>query len=188
MPELDYDKIGLKVGLEIHQQLDTGKLFCHCPSLLRKDEPDFTVKRKLHAVAGETGEIDPAVLHQVSLKKNFVYEGYDTTCLVELDEEPPKEINKDALKIAIQIAILLNAKIFPMTQIMRKTVVDGSNTGGFQRTILIARDGFVETKYGKVGIDSICLEEDSARKVESSFVSLNSFGKEENSAVKPSGK
>ena len=173
MPELDYNKIGLKVGLEIHQQLDTGKLFCHCPSLLRKDEPDFIVKRKLHAVAGETGEIDAAVLHQTSLKKNFVYEGYDTTCLVELDEEPPKEINKDALKIAIQVAILLNAKIFPISQIMRKTVVDGSNTSGFQRTVLIARGGFIETNYGKVGIESICLEEDSARLVNtSSYVSL----------------
>src|SRR3989344_2027044 len=166
MQEIDYNKIGLKVGLEIHQQLDTGKLFCHCPSLLRKDEPDFTVKRKLHAVAGETGEIDAAVLHQTSLKKNFVYEGYDTTCLVELDEEPPKEINKDALKIAIQVAILLNAKIFPISQIIRKTVVDGSNTSGFQRTVLIARGGFIETNYGKVGIESICLEEDSARTIE----------------------
>ena len=50
-----------------------------------------------------------------------------------------------------------------MTQVMRKTVIDGSNTSGFQRTVLIAHDGFIETSFGKVPIDSIALEEDSAR-------------------------
>ncbi|MBI2044219.1 Glu-tRNA(Gln) amidotransferase subunit GatE [Candidatus Pacearchaeota archaeon] len=160
---MDYKKIGLKCGLEIHQQLDTKKLFCNCSSILRNDEPDFVVERKLHAVAGESGEVDVAAKYQTSLDKTFVYQGYDTTCLVELDESPPYEINKEALMIALQISELLNAKIFPLTQIMRKTVVDGSNTSGFQRTVLIAYDGYVETKEGKVVIDSICLEEDSAR-------------------------
>src|SRR3990167_8764318 len=98
---IDYNELGLKSGLEIHQQLDTSKLFCNCPSLLRQDEPDFKVKRKLHAVAGESGEVDEAAMYQVSLNKNFIYEGYDSTCLVELDESPPTEINKDALKIAM---------------------------------------------------------------------------------------
>ncbi|MCH8945538.1 MAG: Glu-tRNA(Gln) amidotransferase subunit GatE [Nanoarchaeota archaeon] len=161
--DLDYEKIGLKCGLEIHQQLNTKKLFCNCPSLLRQDEFDFTVKRKLHVVAGESGKVDAAAEYQASLRKNYKYQGYDSTCLVELDESPPREINKDALKIALQISILLNAKIFPIAQIMRKTVIDGSNTSGFQRTVLIARDGFFETSQGKVGVDTICLEEDSAR-------------------------
>jgi len=183
--EIDYEKIGLKCGLEIHQQLETKKLFCNCPSLLRQDEPDFTVARKLHAVAGEGGEVDAAVKHasgsalvksfdvrggevietdhKVSKDKEFIYQGYDTTCLIELDESPPREINKEALKIALQISLLLNAKILGTTQIMRKTVVDGSNTGGFQRTVLLAHDGWVETSSGRVGIESICLEEDSAR-------------------------
>jgi len=165
MEELDYEKLGLKCGLEIHQQLDTKKLFCDCPSLLRKDEPDFFVERKLHAVAGESGEVDIAVKHEAKKEKEFVYQGYDTTCLIELDEEPPHEINEKALKIALQVALLLNCKIIPITQIMRKTVIDGSNTSGFQRTVLIARDGYVETSFGKVGIDTICLEEDAARRV-----------------------
>jgi len=164
--EIDYEKLKVKMGLEIHQQLNSRKLFCHCPSLLRKDEPDFLVHRKLHAVAGEKGEIDVATLYQSSLKKEFVYQGYDSTCLVELDEEPPHEINKDALKIALHIAFLLNMKIIPITQIMRKTVIDGSNTSGFQRTILIARDGWIETEKGKVGISFLYLEEDAARIVE----------------------
>ena len=163
MPELDYEQLGLKCGLEIHQQLETGKLFCNCPSLLRKDEPNFKIKRRLHVVAGESGEVDIAAVHEAVKEKEFTYEGYDTTCLVELDEEPPHLVNKDALKIALQIALLLNCKIFPTTQIMRKTVIDGSNTSGFQRTVLIARDGFIETSHGRIGIATLCLEEDSAR-------------------------
>lgn len=161
--DLDYANLGLKSGLEIHQQLDTRKLFCNCPSILRKNEPDFIVKRKLHAVAGESGEIDVAAAHEAMLEKEFTYEGYRTTCLLEIDEEPPHNINKDALNIALQIAVLLNCKILPITQIMRKTVIDGSNTSGFQRTVLIARDGFIETSHGKTGIATLCLEEDSAR-------------------------
>jgi len=163
---MDYEKIGFKCGLEIHQQLDTKKLFCNCQSVLRKDEPDFIVKRKLHAVAGESGEVDVAAKHEMEKDKEFVYQGYDTTCLVELDEEPPHEINKNALKISLQISLLLNCKIIPLTQIMRKTVIDGSNTSGFQRTVLIAQDGYVETEEGRVGINAVILEEDAARIVE----------------------
>lgn len=159
----DYEILRLKSGIEIHQQLETNKLFCNCSSILRKDEPNFKVKRKLHVVAGESGEIDIAAQHEAILDKEFTYEGYDTTCLVELDEEPPYEINQEALKTALQISLLMNCKILPITQIMRKTVIDGSNTSGFQRTVMIAQDGWIETSYGKVTIATICLEEDSAR-------------------------
>lgn len=154
---------GLKAGLEIHQQLDTNKLFCNCPSTLRSDEPLFKVERKLNPVVGETGKIDTAAAHEKTKNKTFVYEVYDTNCLVELDEEPPHDINQESLKVALQIALLLNCKIFPITQIMRKTVVDGSNTSGFQRTTLIAHDGFIETTDGKVGIETVAIEEDAAR-------------------------
>jgi Glu-tRNA(Gln) amidotransferase subunit E-like FAD-binding protein len=163
MEEIDYKKIGLKAGLEIHQQLDTNKLFCSCPSLLRQDAPQFKVKRKLNPVIGETGEMDIAAKYEKQQDKTFIYEVFDTNCLVELDEEPPHEINQEALKIALQIALLLNCKVFPVTQIMRKTVVNGSDTSGFQRTILFAHDGFIKTSFGEVGIDYIFLEEDSAR-------------------------
>jgi len=163
---MNYEKLGFKSGLEVHQQLDTKKLFCNCPSLLRQDAPDFELKRKFHVVAGEGGEIDVAAKHEASLDKEFIYQGYDTTCLVEQDEEPPHEINKEALKIVLHVALLLNAKIVPITQIMRKTVIDGSNTSGFQRTVMIGYDGYLETSQGRVSIDSIYLEEDSARRVE----------------------
>ncbi|NCN51547.1 Glu-tRNA(Gln) amidotransferase subunit GatE [archaeon] len=164
--EIDYKKIGFKAGLEIHQQLDTHKLYCDCPSVLRTDEPIKTTKRKIHFVAGESGEVDVAAKFQGEEDKTYFYQSYDTTCLIELDEEPPHKINKEALKTALEIAILMNCKVFPIAQIMRKTIVDGSNTSGFQRTVLIAYGGFIETSEGKVGIDSIYLEEDSARPVE----------------------
>ena len=159
-----YEKVGLKAGLEIHQQLDTGKLFSRTPSLLRSEKPDYVIMRKLHAVAGEEGEIDEAVKHEAKQDKEFYYEGYnDTISLVELDEEPPREMDKDALKEVLKIALLLNCEIYPCSQVMRKTVIDGSNTSGFQRTVLIAHSGFVECSFGKVGIDTIALEEDAAR-------------------------
>jgi Glu-tRNA(Gln) amidotransferase subunit E-like FAD-binding protein len=159
MPETE-----IKVGIEIHQQLDTGKLFCGCPSILRKDNPDYLVERKLHAVAGEVGVVDVAVEYEKMRGREFIYECYyDNNCLVDLDEEPPRPINPEALKTAIQISLLLNCEIFPYTQIMRKTVIDGSNVSGFQRTVLIAKNGWVETEEGRIGIEKVVLEEDAAR-------------------------
>lgn len=161
---LDYTKVGLKAGLEIHQQLDTSKLFSGAPSFLRSDEPHYIIERKLHAVAGESGVVDDAVKHEASLDKTFVYEGYhDTVSLVELDQEPAHPINEEALDVALTVALLLNCEIYPIMQVMRKTVIDGSNTSGFQRTVLLAHDGWVETTFGKVRIATVCLEEDSAR-------------------------
>jgi Glu-tRNA(Gln) amidotransferase subunit E-like FAD-binding protein len=161
------NKIKMKAGLEIHQQLDTGKLFCRCPSILRNEKGDWVVKRKLHAVAGESGEVDAAARHEAGKDREFIYEGFrDTCCLIEFDDSPPLEIDKEALKVAVQIALLLNCEIIPITQIMRKTVIDGSNTSGFQRTVMIAKDGFVETSFGRVGIQGIFLEEDAARIIE----------------------
>ncbi|MEK6792790.1 MAG: hypothetical protein AABX95_03150, partial [Nanoarchaeota archaeon] len=148
----------------IHQQLDAGKLFSGAPSFLRNDKPDYIVMRKLHAVAGESGRVDEAVAHEAGLDKEFFYEGYkDSVSLVELDEEPAHSVNEEALNTALTVALLLNCEIYPVTQVMRKTVIDGSNTSGFQRTVLIAHDGKVETSFGDVRVATVCLEEDSAR-------------------------
>jgi len=163
---MDYNKLNFKCGIEIHQQLDTNKLFCDCPSQLRDDPHDISIKRKLRPVPGEEGEIDIAAEYETKKDIEFTYEGYsDSTCAVEFDEEPPHDVNKEALDIVLQICKLLNCKIIDEIQIMRKTVVDGSNTSGFQRTMLVGYNGYLETSYGKVGIDSVCLEEDSARRV-----------------------
>jgi glutamyl-tRNA(Gln) amidotransferase subunit E len=161
---MNFKKLGLICGLEIHQQLDTGKLFCSCPTLLRDDPADIKVTRKLRAVAGEQGKTDIAAAHEQLKNKTFLYEGFhDTTCLIELDEAPPKPINDAALHAALQTALLMNSSITQTAQVMRKTVVDGSNTSGFQRTALIAYSGAIKTKDGNVGISSVCIEEDSAR-------------------------
>jgi len=162
--QLDYKKLNFKCGIEIHQQLDTHKLFCNCPSVIRDDKPNIVIRRKLRASAGESGEVDAAALHEVKKEKQFIYQAYsNTTCLVELDEEPPHDVNKEALEIVLQVALMLNARIVDKICFMRKTVVDGSNTAGFQRTALIAADGFIETSKGKVRIDTICLEEEAAK-------------------------
>ncbi len=163
---INYSELGFKSGLEIHAQLDVGKLFCSCPSVLRQDKPDFVVKRELRPLAGETGEIDIAAAYEKAKQLYYIYEGYNnTTCLVELDEEPPHLINQEALKVALTIAKALNCTFPDTIQIMRKTVVDGSNTSGFQRTALIGMNGWLKTSFGKVGINFITLEEDAARRV-----------------------
>ncbi len=167
MEKINYEKIGFKAGLEIHQQLETKKLFCKCPSITNKKEsPDLTIKRKLRAVAGLSGEKDIAAMHEQSKNLTFHYEFYhDSNCLVELDESPPEEINKEALEIALQISLLLKARIVPKIKVMRKIVIDGSNVSGFQRTALIADDGEIKTSKGLVRIPTIFLEEEAAKKI-----------------------
>jgi len=167
---LDYQKLGFKCGLEIHQQLEGKKLFCNCPTLnLRDSKADIKFERKLRAVAGETGEIDAAAKHEMTKSKKFSYEADSKDCcLVEMDEEPPHEINKDAVDIAVQIALILKAKIVDEIQVMRKTVIDGSNVSGFQRTALVAYDGVLETSKGNVRIPTICLEEEAAQRINES--------------------
>ncbi len=166
--KIDYKALGLKVGLEIHIQLDTKrKLFCHCPPVIRNDEPHFRIVRRLRPSISELGEVDPAAIWEFRKHKTFIYEGYhDTTCLVELDEEPPHEPDEEALEVAIAVALMFKARLFDEIYVMRKIVIDGSNVSGFQRTMLIAHDGMAEFFGYKVPIQTIALEEDAARKIE----------------------
>ncbi len=158
---------GLKVGLEIHQQVAGKKLFCNCPAEICDEEPDLVIKRSLRAVVGERGELDVAAAHEQSKQKYFLYNAYNKyNCLIDIDEEPPKPINEKALETALIVAKLLHAEVVDEVQVMRKTVIDGSNTTGFQRTALIALHGFLEVDGRKIGIETICLEEDAAKIVE----------------------
>ncbi len=164
---IEYYLIGLKSGLEIHQQLDTHKLFCSCPSTLRDDEPDIIVERFQRPVASEMGTFDPAALAEFKKGRKYIYQAYsDTTCLVELDEEPPHMPNEEAIDITLTFAEYVHARSVDMSQVMRKMVIDGSNTSGFQRTMLLATNGWIEGKLSKVRIQTICLEEDAARPIE----------------------
>ncbi len=153
---------GFRCGLEIHQQIGDKKLYCDCKADVRKGSPDFTFTRELRGVVGELGTVDVAAAFEEKQKKVHVYEGYyDTNCLVEMDEEPPHMINEECVKTTLQIAKLFHAKPIKRLQVMRKTIIDGSAVGGFQRTALIARNGYLETSKGKVRIPHIFLEEDS---------------------------
>jgi glutamyl-tRNA(Gln) amidotransferase subunit E len=158
---------GVKVGIEIHQQLDTCcKLFCSCPTVLRDDEPHFSVFRRLKATTSEMGSIDRAALFESEKGKSFAYQGYvESTCLVELDEEPPHSTNMDAINVALTVAKMLNMIPVDEIHMMRKIVIDGSNTSGFQRTAKIAYDGWLSDGEERIGIQSLCLEEDAARKI-----------------------
>jgi glutamyl-tRNA(Gln) amidotransferase subunit E len=166
--EYDYEELGLVAGLEIHQQLDTAtKLFCSCPTERR--DPGESIRsftRYLHPTRSELGEIDPAALEESRVDREFEYLAFDTTCLVEEDDEPPGRLDREALDVALEIAALLDASVVDQLQVMRKIVVDGSNTSGFQRSSLVATDGVVETDAGPVRIDDLLLEEESAARVE----------------------
>ena len=181
MSELDIKNIGLKVGLEIHQQLDTKKkLFCDCTPI---EEEEFSMKfsRKLRAAKRELGKIDPAALFESTKSKTIVYYANPkSSCLVEEDEEPPHALDTDAKNIVLLISSALESKIFSEIHVMRKTVIDGSNTTGFQRTMLVAQGGHIEVNGKKVGVQSICLEEDAGKLIKDEgnhrFFSLDRLG------------
>lgn len=157
---MDYKEIGFKAGLEIHQQLDTHKLFCHCESKITEDEA-YRFERFLRPTQSELGDVDRAALEEAARKRRFRYTASGTsTCLVEADEEPPHAANCQAIDICLTMALLLDAQPVDEIQFMRKIVIDGSNTSGFQRTALIAMGGSLEN----VRISTLALEEDAARK------------------------
>jgi len=169
MEEFDYEKLGLKCGLEIHQQLDTNtKLFCRCPTKLQGTrEPDFTVKRKMRPVLSELGVYDEAMITEYQKGMGVTYEGYnDVICTYELDDTPPFLCNTEARRIALQIAMLLNVNIIEEMHVVRKNYLDGSVPCGFQRTMILGTDGFITLENGKkIRIDILSLEEDAARKI-----------------------
>lgn len=161
---MEIDKIGLKVGLEIHQQLLTNKkLFCNCLSS-ETDEFTFKFTRKLRATKSELGKYDPAAIFESTKSKRMIYySNPNSCCLVEQDEEPPHDLDIEAKKIALLIASSLKSNIFSEIYPMRKMVIDGSNTSGFQRTMLISQGGHLNVDGKKIGVQSICLEEDAAK-------------------------
>jgi glutamyl-tRNA(Gln) amidotransferase subunit E len=164
---INYSQIGLKVGLEIHQQLETkAKLFCNCKPTLFKEKPTITFLRRLRPTQSELGQVDPAAYFEFQKVVKILYEANnETSCLVEMDEEPPHDLNREALESALLIALMFNATPVDEIHVMRKTVIDGSNTTGFQRTCIIALNGTIQVKGKNVPIQHVALEEDAARKM-----------------------
>ena len=173
--EFNYGALGLKAGLEIHQQLNSKhKLFCQCPTVFREaSDSTYSCTRYLRATRSELGEVDQAALEEMMNVREFTYLGYDTTCLVENDEEPPTSLNPEALEIVLTIAKMFQMNIIPQVHTMRKLVIDGSNTSGFQRTALIAVFG--QLSGGEI-IETICLEEDACQRGQNGAFSLDRLG------------
>jgi len=161
----DTRNLELKCGIEIHQQLDTlRKLFCGCAARLSADRYTVATNRRLRPVAGELGATDEAAAFEKTKGMEFQYFSYPLeSCLVEADEEPPHTINLEALEVALKAALMLNCEIPDEIHVMRKTVIDGSNTSGFQRTVLVGLNGWLQMASGRVGISNVCLEEDSCQ-------------------------
>ncbi len=156
--------IDLKVGLEIHQQLATEtKLFCSCP-ISKSEQLPYSFIRRLRPAQSETGRVDPAAIFEFSLGRANVYRWTpESSCLVEADEEPPHHLNHQAVETTILIAELLRSILVDEVHVMRKIVIDGSNTSGFQRTAVIGLRGRLQVDGGEVGVQTVTLEEDAAR-------------------------
>ncbi len=157
----------MKVGLEIHQQLATSsKLFCGCKPELFKEEPEITFLRRLRPTQSELGQVDPAAFFEFQKGVKILYEANrESSCLVEMDEEPPHPLNAEAVETVLTMALMMNAKPVDEVYVMRKTVIDGSNTTGFQRTCVIALDGWIKVGEKTIPIQHASLEEDAARKI-----------------------
>jgi glutamyl-tRNA(Gln) amidotransferase subunit E len=163
----DYQAIGMKSGLEIHQQLDTEKkLFCRCPVRPYSEEFDAQILRHMRPTLSELGEYDGTALMEFKTKKNIIYQiNKETVCTYEMDDTPPFELNEQALDIALEITMLLNCKLVSEVHIARKQYLDGSIPTGFQRTTILGVDGSIPYGDRKIGIIQLGLEEDACREV-----------------------
>jgi glutamyl-tRNA(Gln) amidotransferase subunit E len=161
---IDPASLDLKVGFEIHQQLGTkSKLFCNC-SCEEAQKYDRSFVRKLRPTQSELGAYDPAAMFEFSKMRTVEYHAaFGSSCLVEADEEPPHNVSREALETALVFSLALHSKVMDEVHVMRKLVIDGSNTTGFQRTMLVASGGYLDVAGKRVGVQSICLEEDAAK-------------------------
>jgi len=157
---------GLKVGIEVHCQLDTkNKLFCACPTRLSTKEPDLVFLRRLRPTQSELGQVDPAAMFEFQKGRLIAYEAdAETSCLVEMDEEPPHNLNDEAVEVVLKMSLMMNLTPVDEIHVMRKVVIDGSNTTGFQRTAAIGLNGYLDVSNKRIPIQHVSLEEDAARK------------------------
>jgi glutamyl-tRNA(Gln) amidotransferase subunit E len=164
-----YRDLGFRCGLEIHQQLATRrKLFCRCPAGLyqREGEFDSQLVRHMRPTLSELGEYDGTALMEFRTRKNITYRiKGETACTYDIDDTPPFALNRDALSIAIEIALLLDASIVGEIHITRKQYLDGSIPTGFQRTAIVGIDGAIPLGGRVVRIIQLSVEEDSCREV-----------------------
>lgn len=165
----DYQKIGFMSGLEIHQQIDSEKkLFCRCPAGHYHDKSEFDaeVVRHMRPTLSELGEYDGTALMEFKTRKNIFYHlKYETACTYEVDDTPPFLMNEEAMKVAIEIALLLKQNIVGELHITRKQYLDGSIPTGFQRTGIVGVAGSFPLGKKEIRLIQMSIEEDSCREV-----------------------
>ncbi len=163
----DYQEMGFKSGLEIHQQLLTDKkLFCRCPSGEYYDDYDAEVMRHMRPTLSELGVYDGTALMEFKTRKEIIYQlNRKNVCTYELDDNPPFEVNRQALDIALEIALLLKCNIVGEIHIARKQYLDGSIPAGFQRTTILGTDGWIPYKNRRINIIQLGMEEDACREM-----------------------
>lgn len=164
-----YKNLGFKCGLEIHQQLNTAKkLFCRCPAGIyqRGEDYDAELIRHMRPTLSELGEYDGTALMEFKTRKDIIYRIKDeTACTYDIDDTPPFPINREALDIALEVALLLKTNIVGELHITRKQYLDGSIPTGFQRTTIVGIEGEIPISKKMIRIKQISLEEDSCREV-----------------------
>lgn len=164
---VDFRALGFRCGLEIHHQIKTDKkLFCRCPAGKYSDEYQVEILRHMRPTLSELGEYDGTALMEFKTRKEIIYRlNKESVCTYETDDNPPFPIDRQALDIALEIALLLNCKIVGEIHISRKQYLDGSIPAGFQRTTIVGVDGWIPYKGRKIGIFQLALEEDACREV-----------------------
>jgi glutamyl-tRNA(Gln) amidotransferase subunit E len=167
--QTDYDRIGFKSGLEVHQQLKTKKkLFCRCPAGLynRKGDYDAEIIRHMRPTLSELGEYDGTALMEFKTRKQIIYRiKNQTACTYDIDDTPPFPLNKEALDIALEISLMCKLNIVGEVHIIRKQYLDGSIPTGFQRTAILGVEGEIQLRNKKVRLIQLSVEEDSCREI-----------------------
>lgn len=167
--QADYERVGFKAGLEVHQQLKTEKkLFCNCPARVynQYDDYDAEIIRHMRPTLSELGEYDGTALMEFKTRKTIIYRiKNETACTYDIDDTPPFPLNMQALEIALEIALLCKLNIVGEVHITRKQYLDGSIPTGFQRTAILGVEGEIQLRNKKVRLIQLSIEEDSCREV-----------------------
>ena len=164
---IDYAEVGLRVGLEVHQQLLTEKkMFCHCPAGFYTTEHDGSILRHMRPTLSELGEYDGTALMEFKTRKNIIYLLHrSNTCTYEMDDTPPFLVNQQSLDVAIEQCLMLGCDIVDEVHIARKQYLDGSIPTGFQRTAIVGVEGRLPFRGREISITQVSVEEDSCREV-----------------------
>lgn len=114
----------------------------------------------------ELGEYDGTALMEFKTRKTIIYRIKSATaCTYEIDDTPPFPLNRQALEIGLEIALLAGTNIVGELHITRKQYLDGSIPTGFQRTGIIGIEGCIPLERKNIRVIQVSVEEDSCREI-----------------------